>query len=137
MLKKTLFVALFALLPLAAFARPEMIEPEPVPVPAKVSAGKVEEIVKTSMQKRGWVLKPAGGGKVEGLYTRSGRNGGFSVKIQVSYNSKEIKIKYLESDGLDYEEEDGKRRIHGNYNKWIKSLISDFTIRLTEAEFAG
>lgn len=137
MLKKLLLSFCIGLLPLSAQARAAVMDqPEPIAVPAKLSFAEVEKIVKLSLVERDWQVKPAGSGKVEALYARSGRKDNYSVKIAVSYSAKQITIQYLDSSGLDYEEKDGRRTIHKSYNRWIGNLVKDLNTRMTQAEFA-
>ena len=133
MVRKLLVASLVALLlPLSAHAAKELVDPEPVPVTGKLSAADLEKIVKVSLIERGWQVKDAGSGKKEALLAKRD----YEVRIQVTYNPKEIAIKYLDSTGLDYKEEDGKRTIHKNYARWIENLVRDFNTRMTRAEFA-
>jgi hypothetical protein len=127
-----LFALLMFLLPLSAFARSSAFtDPDPVPVPAKLSVADVEKAVKGALTGYRWTIKPAGSGKLEALYTSRD----LMAKISVSYNSKEITIKYLDSSGLDYQAEGDKRSIHPTYQRWISNLVKSMEAKMTQAEF--
>jgi hypothetical protein len=49
----------------------------------------------------------------------------FSVTIAVHYDSQKIHINYVTSSDLRYEEKNGVRYIHKNYESWIKNLVTD------------
>jgi hypothetical protein len=43
----------------------------------------------------------------------------------VHYDSQKIQINYVTSSNLRYEEKNGVRYIHKNYQSWIKNLVTD------------
>ncbi len=120
-------VLLLAFAPLAVFARSaELVDPDPIVLPAKASAAQVKKAVKTSLLNRQWTLSNEKPGYVEGKYTKSN----FWAKIGVSYNTQKVTIKYLDSEGLNYEKDGDQRVIHPNYNKWIGNLVKDIPVYL-------
>ncbi|WP_148715471.1 hypothetical protein [Chitinolyticbacter meiyuanensis] len=44
--------------------------------------------------------------------------------ITVNYDASSYQIKYVQSENLDYRDEDGVRKIHRNYPIWIQSLVN-------------
>lgn len=57
----------------------------------------------------------------------------FSVDIEVAYTQKSFRINYLESYGLGYEKHGDKAEIHRNYNRWIRNLDKEITLRSNAA----
>src|SRR5262245_23044141 len=130
-MKRWLLALLVLTLPMAAFARhAELTDPDPIVVPAGVSKADVEKAVKVSLKDRGWTVKESGAGRVEGTYSKRD----FKARIAVQYTTKDVRIAYLDSHGLDYEEKDGHKYIHGNYNKWTANLAKDIDVRMSRAQ---
>jgi hypothetical protein len=48
-----------------------------------------------------------------------------TARVAIPYNAKEVRIKYVSSDNLDYSEKNGERHIHGNYMKWVRNMQAD------------
>lgn len=127
MRKLKLAALLLVLAPGLVFARAaELVDPEPIVLTSKATSAHVKRAVKTSLLNRQWELSNEKPGYVEGKYTKPK----FWVRIGVSYDSKKVTIKYLDSEGLNYEKDGDQRRIHGNYNKWIGNLVKDIPIYL-------
>jgi hypothetical protein len=135
-LLRILTLSLF-LTPLAALAWGNNVlqDPAPIEVPAKVSADKVEKIVKQALIARDWIPKSVGAGKIEAAYSNSGHGGAYMAKIAVTYSNKEVTIKYLDSVNLKYQEKGELRTIHPNYNRWINFLVKDINTQLLTASF--
>jgi len=110
-----------ALLLLMAFRQVPLTDPAPIPVPAGVDSGRVEQIVGSALTQRGWRIVKHVPGEVDAVYDP--RN--FSVTIAVHYDSQKIQINYVTSSNLRYEEKNGVRYIHKNYQSWIKNLVTD------------
>jgi hypothetical protein len=118
---------LLAFVPLAVFARSaELVDPEPIVLTVKATSAQVKKAVKTSLLNRQWELSNEKPGYVEGKYTKPK----FWAKIGVSYDTRKVTIRYLDSEGLNYEKEGEQRVIHPNYNKWIGNLLKDIPIYL-------
>ena len=71
-------------------------------------------------QSLGWVVNKDEAGRLELLYDKQGKH---QVTIAVEYNAQGYKISYLNSVNLNFEDADGVRKIHPNYNRWIRNLI--------------
>jgi len=110
-----------ALLLLMAFRQVPLTDPAPIPVPAGVDSAKVEQIVGSALTQRGWRIVKHVPGEVDAVYDPRA----FSVTIAVHYDSQKIQINYVTSSNLRYEEKNGVRYIHKNYQSWIKNLVTD------------
>jgi hypothetical protein len=112
-----------ALLLLVGFRQAPLVDPPPIQVPANVGAAKVEQIVGSALTMRGWRIVKHVPGEVDAVYDP--RN--FSVTIAVHYDAQQIRINYVTSTNLRYEEKHGVRYIHKNYLSWIKNLVTDIS----------
>ena len=52
------------------------------------------------------------------------------VRIDITWDKRQIHIKYVDSENLKYEVENGKRLIHKNYLGWINNLVTDISANL-------
>lgn len=123
---KYLLVALM-LLPFAAFARNAPIHDADVAVVGDLSAKQVGEAVVRTLTGRRWIFTPPKGNSLEATQMTRG----LMAKITVSWDAQHVTIKYLDSQGLDYADNNGERTIHGNYNKWIGNLERDLPVFMT------
>ncbi|WP_020647756.1 hypothetical protein [Solimonas variicoloris] len=123
---KYLLVALM-LLPFAAFARNAPIHDTDVAVVGNLSAKQVGEAVNRALVGRRWIISNQKGNTLEATQMTRG----LMAKVAISWDAQHVTIKYLDSQGLDYEEKDGERYIHGNYNKWIGNLERDLPVFMT------
>ncbi|HUP92548.1 MAG TPA: hypothetical protein VM074_09905 [Solimonas sp.] len=131
-------LALLVMVPFAVLAgrAHELVDPDPIEVPGKLAVSKVESIIKESLAARDWVIKDVKGHDIVAQYERSGRGGmQHKAKIGIHYDATQVTIKYIDSRDLDYSDEGGSRRIHGNYNKWIANLVKDISVKMSAAAF--
>lgn len=107
----------------AAHARAEALYDAPrvvfssayVPTPAQV-----RERVILAGQSLGWVVTREGPGTLELQYDKQGKH---MAAIAVNYDHTGYKIDYVNSYNLNYAEAGEGRRIHPNYNRWIRNLM--------------
>jgi hypothetical protein len=71
-------------------------------------------------QSLGWAVAKEEAGRLELHYNKQGKH---QVTIAVQYDEAGYQIAYLNSVNLDYEDANGVRRIHPNYNRWIRNLV--------------
>ncbi|WP_028081072.1 hypothetical protein [Solimonas soli] len=122
---KWMLIAL-VLLPFAALARAPVHDAD-VAVVGQLSTKQVGEAVTRALAGRRWIISNQKGDTLEATQMTRG----LMAKIAVSWDTQHISIRYLDSQGLDYEEKDGQRTIHGNYNKWIANLERDLPVFMT------
>lgn len=124
MRKLSLLLCLLATLPFTAEARrtDAIKSPLEIPIPAKATTTQVRLAAQLAVQSRGWVIENRKGNAFEAVYAQEGRRS-FSARISVTHSAKDVTIKYVSSEGLDYNEADGT--IHANYNKWMDFLEQD------------
>jgi hypothetical protein len=113
-----------------ALATEVLVDPQPIAVPSGLTDKIVAKSIRLGIAQRGWVVSKQEPGFMEAtLNLRS-----HVAKVGITYDTKTIQIRYLESTNLDYEEKKGVRRIHGNYLKWISNIVRDINLQLQAAE---
>ena len=114
----------------AAVASEVLVDPQPISVPPGLSEKAVAKSIRLGVAQRGWVVSRQDPGYMEAtLNIRS-----HVAKVGITYDTKSIQIRYLDSTNLDYEVKKGVRRIHGNYLKWINNIVKDISVQLQSAE---
>jgi hypothetical protein len=107
-----------------------LVDPQPISVPPGLSEKAVAKSIRLGVAQRGWVVSRQDPGYMEAtLNIRS-----HVAKVGITYDTKSIQIRYIDSTNLDYEVKKGVRRIHGNYLKWINNIVRDISVQLQSAE---
>ena len=113
-----------------AVASEVLVDPQPISVPLGLSENAVAKSIRLGVAQRGWVVSRQDPGYMEAtLNIRS-----HVAKVGITYDTKSIQIRYIDSTNLDYEVKKGVRRIHGNYLKWINNIVKDISVQLQSAE---
>ena len=110
-----------ALVLLMGWRQVPLTDPAPITVPANVSQDKVTQIIEQALSARNWRIVKHLPGEVDAVYDPRD----FSVTIAVRYDPQKIRINYVTSSKLKYEERNGVRYIHKNYESWTKNLVTD------------
>lgn len=85
-----------------------------------LDARQVRDRIVAGGQSQGWAVTREEPGLVELSYDKQGKH---QAAVVVRYDPSGYKIDYLSSFNLNYAEQDGVRKIHPNYNRWIQNLI--------------
>jgi hypothetical protein len=94
-------------------------DPEPIAIPAGVSQAAVAKAIKVALLDNKWQVVKDEAGRIEGkLDLRS-----HSVTLAIPYDAKQVRVQYVTSDNLLYEEKDGQKLIHRNYRNWLKNVV--------------
>lgn len=110
-----------------------IVDPEPIAVPAGVTVPAVGRAVKMGFARYNWVITKEEPGRVEArLNIRS-----HSVTLEAQYDKSNVRLKYLASENLKYEEEDGQRMIHRNYRNWLNNVVGAIQQNLLAAQPLG
>ena len=113
-----------------AVASEVLVDPQPISVPPGLSEKAVAKSIRLGVAQRGWVVSRQDPGYMEAtLNIRS-----HVAKVGITYDTKSIQIRYIDSTNLHYEVKKGVRRIHGNYLKWINNIVKDISVQLQSAE---
>jgi len=103
-----------------------LTDPEPIAIPAGMSAQQVVKAIKAGLVGRTWEVTEEQPGRIlSQLHLRS-----HVAKIELTYDDTAITIRYLDSVDLMYEEKKGQRYIHRNYLNWIANLRTDISRNL-------
>ena len=104
----------------------ELVDVDPLEVPAGMAQAKVAKAIKLALLGRRWSVGKEEPGYIEGTLN----NRKHMVKLAITYGRTEIKFKYLDSAEMNYREHDGTRYIHPNYYKWVNNVRSDISAEL-------
>lgn len=109
-----------------------LADPAPVAVPAGLTAEQVTKDIKRALIGRGWVVSEERPGEI--LATLNLRE--HVAKVRVTWDTREIRIAYVDSTNLEYSERKGTRYIHPNYLGWVKNIATDMgtNLQLSAAE---
>ena len=131
--------AALAVLSLFAFAgavearTAALVDPDPVAIPAGVTAEQVTKDIKRALIGRGWEVTAEQPGAIDStLHLRD-----HVARIRVTYDAQAVRVAYVDSQNLDFAEKRGKRVIHGNYLGWIGFLINDLSANLQVSQQGG
>ena len=127
-----LLQSMLALVALVAFAgdaearRAPLVDPDPVAIPAGLTAEQIAADVKRALVGRGWEIVSEQPGQIEStLHLRE-----HVATISVSYDDKQVRFAYVDSSNLDYRVKRGEPQIHSNYLGWIGYLVDDLATNL-------
>lgn len=125
-MKKIRHIALSVVLALAeggAIARSaEIFEPQQIlwTSSANRTQQQLRDRIVAAGQSLGWLVSKEEPGRLELQYDKQGKH---HVTIAVEYDTQGYKISYLHSVNLNFEDMGGARKIHPNYNRWIRNLM--------------
>lgn len=90
--------------------------PEEIQVPGGKSSEDVKKIMMNALLQKGWEVREAGPGRIQGMYTKSSKH---TAVIDIHYDARAIRINYSDSENLNYNK--NNNTIHGAYNKWVRN----------------
>jgi hypothetical protein len=106
-----------------------LVDPAPIAVPMGLTEKSVAKAVKLGVLQRGWLVTREEPGYMEAtLHLRS-----HMARIGIDYDPQSVKIRYIDSQNLDFKVKNDVRYIHGNYLKWINNAAHDISIQLEQA----
>jgi len=108
----------------------ELVDPQPIAVPAGRNTAAIATAIKLGLAQAQWVVAGEEPGRIVGMFTPRTH----VAKVAISYDTAQVSIAYLDSSNLKYEEDDGQRYIHGNYNKWTAAVASNIAAALTRSD---
>jgi hypothetical protein len=125
-----LLVAPLLVLLLAGAAR--LVDPTPLAVPVGLSEAAVDKAVRVGVSKRGWIISKQDKGYLEAvLHVRT-----HMAKIGITYDTKQVALKYLDSEDLDYTVKSDGPYIHAKYLQWANNVLLDINVQLQTAAVA-
>ena len=109
-------------------AKMETFDDIKVEASGKVTPEQVKEAIATAARGRGWTPKEAGPGKLTATILVRGE---YRVNVDIPYSADAFSVKYVSSENLGYEMTKKGPEIHRNYNKWVKTLVTDIQMKLS------
>jgi hypothetical protein len=99
-----------------------LTDPQPLTVPAGLTVQQVAKAIKRGSTSRvGWAVTKEESGLIEAtLNVRQ-----HMLKVNIPYSAKEVAIKYVDSQNLEYGEKKGVKVIHPKWVNWTRNLLSD------------
>ena len=119
--KRWLILLLPFLLLLMAARQLPLIDPEPIPVPAGMSAEDTAREIKRSFIGRGWEISDEKPGSLNA--TRHLRS--HVATVGVRYDDSAVHIAYRASENLKYQMKRSGPSIHKNYLSWVDNVVTD------------
>lgn len=125
-------LVLLALLPSLVFAQrvAPLENPEPLPVPASLTAAEAKQVVTDSLFQRGWTIaEDKGNTLVADLHVRD-----HWLQVDLSVTDQQVALSYRDSDNLNYGERRGTKVIHRSFGRWSDTLLSDIRTNMARLE---
>lgn len=119
------FVLALAIFSSSAMARnTEMFNPPEVKFSSQneETIKKVHDRIVDAGRSLGWMVVKDEAGEINLYYDKQGKH---QVTIAVKYDTSGYQISYLSSVNLNFVEEDGVRKIHPAYNRWVRNLMKN------------
>lgn len=113
------FLAVLSM-PAQAGRNDPMYVPEPIDVPAGVSAEIIRKAVRKALFDAGFTSRDIAAGHTEGKRIKSSSRNSYFAVVRVDYDSKVIRIQYKDSENLNYDAQ--RSTIHSTYNRWVRNV---------------
>lgn len=92
------------------------------------SAQKIQNAIKKAFVGRGWRLREKESDHILARLELRGHR----ADVKATWGDGVIHLTYVDSENLKFEEKNGEKRIHRNYNNWIINLERDISAFLLE-----
>lgn len=96
-------------------------DPDPIMVPAGLQAEAVAKEIKRALIGRNWTITGEQPGQIDSTLNLRAH----VARIRVEFDAEKVRIHYVSSENLKYEEKKGERVIHKNYQSWINNVVTD------------
>jgi len=108
-------------MPAQAASTDPLYQPEAIQVPSGTTLEQLRLVIRKVVNDKNWEVRDIGTGHIEARYfKKSRRNQVTSAVVDFHFDSRAIRIRYRESDGLDHNPKDGT--ISSTYNKWVRTF---------------
>ncbi len=103
-----------------------LLDPDPIAIPASLSTEAVQKEIKRALVTRNWAVTAEQPGQIEAtLNVRA-----HVARITVSHGEGTVRVAYVSSENLNFEEKKGQRYIHKNYASWVNNIVTDISRNL-------
>lgn len=112
-------------------------ELKPIPSerrPAEMTDAQVVTAIKAALQRRHWKIISEKPGLIEAHFIN---RSDISVTVDVTYNTSDVSILYVDSNGLGYEKDGGEENINKHYYRWINFLRGSIRAQLRHVRDEG
>jgi len=124
--RRFLLILLPLFMLLLGFRQAPLVDPPPIDIPDGMSVDKVAKAIEISLIRRGWeASNKTAQGLDATLHLRE-----HTATIHVAWDARAIRINYVSSTNLKYEQSSRGREIHKNYLGWIQNLVTDIRANL-------
>jgi hypothetical protein len=125
------------LLPSAAWALvDDLYQPAAIAIPCALPADKLKSTLRESLAKRGWKANEEGEREFEAVITRKiivPEVAKVKAAIAVAWDDRQVTLRYVNSEGLEYRQDGNITTINTSYNKWLRNVEHDFRANLGKA----
>jgi hypothetical protein len=121
-----LLIIAWVLLAPASVAATELVDPDPIAIPAGLSSEQVTHDIKRALIGRGWVVTREEDGRIDATLNLRAH----VARIAISHGEGQVRIAYVSSENLKFRVKDGRRTIHKNYLSWVNNLVTDISRNL-------
>ncbi len=98
-----------------------LYSPKPFAITKSTNQDKVKLAILEVLNKRKWKVKK----ELLEFIEAKRRDKQYNATIRIHFDRRQVRIRYFDSENLNYIFEDKVRKIHPKYNKWIKVLEKD------------
>jgi hypothetical protein len=106
-----------------------LVDPQPLAVPAGLTAKDVSKAIHSGIAARGWVVSKDEKGQIDATLN----NREHQVVIAIVYDAKQVKVNYVSSQNMNFSEKNGTRYIHPKYTQWTQNVMADISRELQVA----
>jgi hypothetical protein len=103
-----------------------LVDPQPIAVPAGLTAKDVSKAIRAGVASRGWVVNKDANGQIDATLN----NREHQVVLAIVCDTKQVKINYVSSQNMSYSEKNGTRYIHKKYMQWTQNVVADINREL-------
>ena len=89
----------------------------------------MERAIETALARRHWSVKE----KAPGKYTAYLDERSHTATVAIVYDATNVRIDYVDSTNLAYENTSDGELIHRSYNTWVKNLANDIKVFAAQA----
>ena len=117
----SLLLILPVLLLLMGARQAPLTDPDPVAIPAGLSADVVQREIKRALVGRNWTITAEQPGRIDATLNLRAH----VARIRLTHGDGQLRVAYVSSENLAYEDTKGQRYIHKNYLSWVNNVLTD------------
>ena len=132
MIRKFIILLMIAIVPMLSVSSTAQAGVVPISrpdieVPCKMSHKDINKAIRRALVDKGWAAINKDKGHVVGrIYVRR-----HMLSVDITYNTKLVKIRYKNSESLKYRKREGIEYIHGRADGWIRNIVGLINFHLS------